>query len=636
MRGSPKRDVAPELDFDWEQGIFLALRGGFRKLRRKPAESVNPNRVLLEDEAVSLKTLAGVLSGVGLRIRPASGVGGLRGREVLLPRSIDLSSDPDLNRDVYVVRTAIAAALSGNPAPIGDGQRVGDSLAPHLLLEWLKHCAGLVEGLCSELPMFRERYEAVVEAELASRPAPESLSGRAEWEERAKQAALRGAQPWNEPTLSRRLKKSAKKKDTSSDLLVWGRPLRIVSELEGGEAADDTPGAVDGSESDGDACDELRVLLLNEDDAKEMPSHVFEKVETLENWDGGVKRMDGADDLDDHLEALDEVDLRDLVRGGEQAQAMLRADIALDIDIPDVQRIAPDETGIHYDEWDGRKRRYREAWTTVYPTQVGRGAPAWAEEALGRNRRLIEDLTARLIYHRQELRPRNRQMDGEEVDLDAVVDEMAAVAAGHGGNPRLYVRQAKQRRDVATLVLLDISLSTDSWIQDRRVLDVAREAVLVLGEVTDALNDRLRIMAFASHTRNRVRTFDVLDWNEPWRTGRDRLGALEPQGYTRIGPAIRHATADLRAEDARERLMLIVSDGKPTDYDKYEGKYGVSDVRQAVREAEREGIHVHALAVEAIARDYLPAMVGPGAWHLMPNPSSLSELLTTIYGRLTG
>jgi nitric oxide reductase NorD protein len=157
----------------------------------------------------------------------------------------------------------------------------------------------------------------------------------------------------------------------------------------------------------------------------------------------------------------------------------------------------------------------------------------------------------------------------------------------------------------ATTVLLDVSLSTDSWVDDRRVLDVARDAIFILGEVAERLGDRLQILAFASHTRNRCHV------------------------------SLRHATAGLAAERADRRLLLLVSDGKPSDFDRYEGRYGMADVRQALREAERCGVASHALAVDAVARSYLPPMFGPGAWHILPHASRAPTLLSTIYGRLT-
>jgi nitric oxide reductase NorD protein len=184
-------------------------------------------------------------------------------------------------------------------------------------------------------------------------------------------------------------------------------------------------------------------------------------------------------------------------------------------------------------------------------------------------------------------------------------------------------------------VLLDLSLSADAWIEGRRVLDVTREAALVLGEVAHRLGDRLQLLGFASHTRNQVRVWEICGWREAWSAGRARLGGLRPQGYTRIGPALRHAAAGLAAVEARDRLLLLISDGKPTDYDRYEGAYGIADIRQAMREARAQRIRTHALAVAQEGRDYLPAMLGPGAWSLMSHPDQLLEALALAYGRLS-
>lgn len=418
-------------------------------------------------------------------------------------------------------------------------------------------------------------------------------------------------------------------------IVLWGP--RIAIEGGGsGEAGDESPPSPGGSEAEARPIEEVKVHDLSEQEAIALPVHSFEKVEMAEAFNGTMRQLDGEDDLQDHLEALDEVNLGDLLRGGPEAHSLLRAEIALDADIPDVAQVGADEPHVVYDEWDARGRRYRPGWCRVYPTAMPRGDDSWAREALHRHARTVERLHGELARHRDRLRAAPRQQDGEDVDIDALTDAWATLRAGHTPSPRLYVRQSRQRRDLATLVLLDISLSTDSWVDDRRVLDVARESVLVLGEVADRLGDRLAVTAFASHTRHRVRAYGVRDWHEPWSVGRGRLGRLQPQGYTRIGPALRHAIASLAAVEAKHRLLLLVSDGKPTDYDRYEGRYGMADVRQALREAGQKGVRTHALAIDEQARDWLPAMLGPGAWDVLPRPEGLPEALTRAYARLGG
>jgi nitric oxide reductase activation protein len=362
--------------------------------------------------------------------------------------------------------------------------------------------------------------------------------------------------------------------------------------------------------------------------------HSFEKVDTVDSFDGNTHKADGADELDAELEALEEVDLGALVRDGTRTQAILKADVGMEAGIAE-STAEEDARGIPYDEWDRRKKAYRKGWCRVIPGIVRGSSPAWGRDAQARHRGTIQALRHHLEHQRTERRTVGRERDGEHPDLDALVDHLATVQAGHTGGDRLYVRSLPRRRDVATTVLLDLSLSSDSWVDDRRVLDVSRDAILVLGEVADELGDRLEVLAFSSATRNRCHVWTLKSWDDPWERCRDRLGALEPQGYTRIGAALRHATFGLAHTPAESKLLLLVSDGKPTDLDRYEGRHGTDDIRMALREADRVGVKVHALAVDRTARHTLPEMLGPGRGHVVAHADDLVPALTRIYGELT-
>lgn len=617
----------PNLDLDWEMGIFRGLRGLWRSVR--PQTVRNDQAAQLEAHSTRLTTLAGVLSGDALRIRPARSAGGLRGRDLLLPAEMHIAPTLGENYSLYVLRVALGATL---------WRERNDHARPTNLLDWLKICDGVWRRSAAMWPTFADAHNDARRWELESRPLIDRFRGGARLEEEIRQSALRGNAPWENPRYHKALRSSQRRSGVASKpIMIWGEPILFDAEIPDAiDSAAQTPEVSPSTEMEAHAVEDIRVIVVDEKDAKELPTHVFEKVETLEAFDGGLTKMDAEDDLADHAEALDEVDLRDLVRGGEQAQSVYRADITMDIGIPDVSRIAADETGIPYDEWDYRKKAYRKEWTMVYEATLPRGGDsAWSREAKEKHRRTIEELFGKLLRHRDQLRPQNRQLDGESIDLDGLIDERAAMRGGRGGNGRLYVRQDRRLRDSSTTVLVDISLSTDSYVDNQRVIDVAKEAVLVLGSVSDRLGDELRVLAFASHTRNQVRVWEIKGWAETWDQGARRLSLIEPQGYTRIGPAIRHATKDLAATSSKRRLLLLISDGKPSDFDKYEGRYGVADVRRAVLEAHQQGVHVHGLAVEKRARDYLPAMLGNGAWHLLPHAKHLPELLTTIYGRLT-
>lgn len=381
---------------------------------------------------------------------------------------------------------------------------------------------------------------------------------------------------------------------------------------------------------------ETRPVELGTDAAAENPAvHSFEKVHTAEEYRGGKKRIDAEDELADHAEALDELDLRELVRSSERTRSLYRADLYLDGGVGDLEGAPPAVDAIAYDEWDARHRRYRPGWCSLRASRLQERRPAaearrWCRETAARHRAQIRDLTAAFARIEEARRWKGRQPDGPDIDVDALVQRHATLRSGHAPPDRLYCARRRHGHDVAILILLDASLSTDAWVAGRRVLDVARESVLVLGEALAATPITVGIAAFASHTRRDCRFATVKGFAEPWGEAAHRLASVEPAGYTRIGPALRHATRVLGATPARRRLLLLVSDGKPTDYDRYEGRYGVADVRQAVREAQQQSITCFALAVDATARDYLPRLFGRGSYALLPRPDALAGALARV------
>lgn len=623
---------APRIELDWEEGVFRGLVSLWQ--RWAPSRGVlGEGAVGLASERRSLATLAQILAAEPVRILAARGVGGVRGRDLLLPPVFDIAPDAGMNRRLLIVRTAISAGM--RRLSRGQPLQLNGPAAP---LESLRLAREAADWLEDELPGFAREHQAALAWAKTNRPAVDSLRGRARLLEAARRGALDGDRPWEDALLGEAIERAPSRGAESPGIPIWGELIETIEDAGApGETPDeggDRPEIE--TEEIAPAVEALRRVELDpkkKEDA--VLIHNFEKVDTLDSYNGGVRDTDGSDELDAHLDALEEVQLGDLIRDDDDAHSVLRADLSLGLDVPDVGRLAPEERGISYDEWDGRKNRYRRDWCTVYPAMMHATEPGWASSALARQARLVRELRRRLEIHRTEPRLRDRQLDGEDVDLSALVDAHGARRAGRGTDPRLYIRKERERRDFATTVLLDVSLSTDAWVENRRVLDVAREAILVLGEVADQLGDRLQVLTFASHTRNHCRVWEVKGWRDSWSLARDRLGAIHPQGYTRMGPALRHATAELSAEQADRRLLLLVSDGKPTDYDRYEGRYGIADIRQALREADRSGIHTHALAVDATARDYLPPMFGPGNWDILTHPEQLSEVLTTVYGRLT-
>ncbi|HEY8368702.1 MAG TPA: VWA domain-containing protein, partial [Thermodesulfobacteriota bacterium] len=317
-----------------------------------------------------------------------------------------------------------------------------------------------------------------------------------------------------------------------------------------------------------------------------------------------------------------------------------RPDEVLLAEEPPSRRTAPDgrplAAGIVYPEWDCRTGVYRIPGAVVRDVAAPEGDLAWAEGVLARQALLVERVRRRFERLRARRVRLGRQPDGPEVDLDACVAAFADRAAGRALDERLYAAVRPARRDVSIVLLVDVSASTDAWVSGaRRVIDVEKEALLVTAEALDALGDRYAILSFSGEGPGRVTLATAKGFDEPYGAAvRRRIAALEPDRCTRVGAAIRHATALLGRERARHRLLLLLSDGRPNDVDLYEGRYGVEDTRQAVVEAQLQGIRPFCLTIDREAPAYLPRVFGRASYARLLRPERLPDVLVELVRRL--
>jgi nitric oxide reductase NorD protein len=311
-----------------------------------------------------------------------------------------------------------------------------------------------------------------------------------------------------------------------------------------------------------------------------------------------------------------------------------RADFLASAAAPEVEGDHSTQPFVLYPEWDAKKKALRPDHCKVYLEQGDREDSGYLSQTLSLHRPTLQRLRKNLMRFRNMRQVLRRQTDGEFPDVDALIDAYAQRRSGHTDDDRVYLSRRLFRRDLAVSILMDVSLSTDAYTGGQRVLDVEKQAVLMFGQLLQEQEEAFRVDAFWSKTRNQCHYVQLKDFRDGWTTASARIGGLRPVGYTRIGPALRHATALLRGQSARRRWILLLSDGKPNDYDRYEGHHGIADVRQAIREAEQAGVRVYALAVEQEARHYLPQMLGHANYQILARPEQLPEAMLFFYTRL--
>ncbi len=289
------------------------------------------------------------------------------------------------------------------------------------------------------------------------------------------------------------------------------------------------------------------------------------------------------------------------------------------------------EPDARYDEWDWRRRAYRRDWCHLFETDLAPGDAGYVAKVSLRNTAAIRSLRRRFEMLRGEDRLLGRQPEGEEVDLDALVDAAGDRRAGAEPSARLYARRIRSERSLAAMFMVDMSGSTKGWVNEAE-----REALVMLCEALETLGDAYAIYGFSGWTRTRCEIYPVKRFDERYDEAvRGRIAAIEAKDYTRMGVAIRHLTRLLAAQPARHKLLVTLSDGRPDDFgDEYRGHYGIEDTRRALQEAHRRGVRSYCITIDRHGADYLPRLYGPARYTVLDDAQKLPLKIADIYRRL--
>ena len=290
-----------------------------------------------------------------------------------------------------------------------------------------------------------------------------------------------------------------------------------------------------------------------------------------------------------------------------------------------------EEGAFLYDEWDHGRQHYRKNWCAVRETRIEPIADDFVAQTREKHHSLIKQLRRSFEAMRDEDKLLKRQADGDEVDLDALVEALADSKDGSEMSSRLFTRMHRSDRNIAVLFMVDMSGSTKGWINEAE-----KESLVLLCEALESLGDRYAIYGFSGVGRKRCEIYTIKRFTDRYNDEtRARISGIEAQDYTRMGAPIRHLSKILNESEAKTRLLITLSDGKPDDYADYKGDYGIEDTRRALIEARRSGIHPYCITIDETARDYLPHMHGAAAYTLVEKVEELPQKVADIYRRIT-
>ena len=328
-----------------------------------------------------------------------------------------------------------------------------------------------------------------------------------------------------------------------------------------------------------------------------------------------------------HAEDLDEITLG-------KKQANLSARIKMDLDLlPDMTEIYPLGKGHLIDEWDYRKKDYLKNYVRIKPQVTLNVVPM---ELPKRLKKTVKKIQGELDLLELERIKNDRLPYGDEINIDTWIDY-----SGHQNksmhHQNFYTTYEKKTRDISTLILADVSLSTEGGItQDVRIIDVIKDGLMVFSEAMEKLQDKFAIYSFSSLQNKKVYFNIIKNFKDKYNDLiRGRIDSMQPYYYTRLGAAIRESAKILDKQQSSTKLLLIISDGKPNDEDRYDGRYGIEDTKKAIEELKKKGIISFCITVDVDAKEYLSYLFGRNGYAVVRDGQKLPKVIPEVYINLT-
>ncbi|MCB1645552.1 MAG: VWA domain-containing protein [Pseudomonadales bacterium] len=571
--------------------VFFRALGGESGLRIMPANESNHG---------ARRRVADYISGENQKVELA-----WYDHETLrLPSAIAVFESKDLNRELFIWLAALAVYHRADNK------------------SWIGSNSVAAEKVLKDYPGFRSVYCRLVEAHLAQRPDPESLKPAEAATERVIQKALRFPGSQHEDVLTVR---------SPRPVVLWLHPEPPLSKVVLSQSDPDEQTRA-GTENEEFETEKRKSAERVDHNATRGGLLAFRLESLFSRAEFVPVDRPSEEDLDDASSAANDMDVISLSRDRRGAAKRVRFDLDLPAEAFDDQQLGE---GIPLPEWNYRQGREYADFCRLQLMTARNAVPQAVPDHLKRDVRLVRAMFESVRPCRHWL---PAQPDGCEVDINALIQHVVDRKLGHCPlDANLFRDFRETERDLSCLLLADVSLSTDAHVNnEQRVLDVIKDSLYLFSEALSVTGDQFAVYGFSSLRRNNVRFHQIKEFSEPLSDSvRGRIAALSPGYYTRMGAAIRYATQLLEARPARQKLLLILTDGKPNDLDLYEGRYGIEDTRVAATNARKRGLRTFCVTVDRKGADYLPSLFGSNSYLQVRNASELPRKLPGLYAQLT-
>jgi len=527
-----------------------------------------------------------------------------------LPESLAIFDDKSLNYDLYIWLAILAAHHSGR------------------FRHWAIDNQSLVVNVLEKFPALHNRYSRLSKAFVDSRTAIETLPKAEQEMERAiVKAILTPGSVRQFPMVN----------FAPKAVYLWLYPSACSDEIELAEYQDIEENKEDKEQENKSAkkSQTSRKKAERVDSPDEQQGMMIFRLESLFSWSEFSKLDRGCDDSDDDEDMSRTVEDLDKITLAKQQDQQKSAQIKIDLDLPSASEDdIPLGEGIKLPEWDYKKQILQKDRCLLQPMLPKDAKAAKLPLRLQKISKTIQAQFEQLRSVRYWLKA---QPQGEELDLSAWLDFHVESKIAPSAEKGLYKSFRGNNRDLSCLLLADLSMSTDAHLDnENRVIDVVQDSLLLFGEALESVGDNFAMYGFSSVKRHNVRFTMLKNFNEKYSDHvRGRIQAIRPGFYTRMGAAIRQATHVINEQKSSEKLLLILTDGKPNDIDHYEGRFGIEDTHNAINEAKRLGIKPFCITIDTDAQEYLPYLFGSDGFTVILRPEQLPLRLPQLYHQLT-
>tara|TARA_Y100000590_G_scaffold454884_1_gene602484 strand:+ start:149 stop:2332 length:2184 start_codon:yes stop_codon:yes gene_type:complete len=284
-----------------------------------------------------------------------------------------------------------------------------------------------------------------------------------------------------------------------------------------------------------------------------------------------------------------------------------------------------------YDEWDHTRRKYKKEWCKLNVKEIDGQDSNFVSDTLFKHKGLLKHINKTFEALRQDEKKQKKLNYGDDIDIDSFVESYSDIIKGAEVDEKIFTRLNKVERDVAVMFMVDMSGSTSGWINR-----LEKESLILLCESLEILGDKYSIYGFSGKTRNACEVYLIKDFEEKYNLQvKGRISNIKAMDYTRMGVSIRHLSHLLDKVEAKTKLMITLSDGKPDDLDGYRGSYGIEDTRKALIETRSLGIHTYCITIDKEGMDYLPYMYGKSNFSVVNNIDKLPFKVSEIYRKIT-